>query len=159
MKRAGVQSLVQAVSMCHRAAKTVSQLLNLPSPTTGATSLELMLRNKSSLCNEKPGHHRQRVVLLLHSQRKPSCSNKDSVQPTIKKYIRKKTRLILRYVHLKNPVVDTEVGASLYSFNSRILGEANKNHITGYIKTLEQLPRHYSFLETTFLRDLTSELQ
>ena len=58
MKRAGVQSLAQAVSTCHRAAKTVSQLLNLPSPTTGATSLELMLRNKSSLCNEKPGHHR-----------------------------------------------------------------------------------------------------
>ena len=77
---------------------------------------------------------------------------------TIKKEIRKRTRPILLYVHLKNPVVDTEVGASLYSFNSRILGEANKNHITGYIKTLEQLPRHYSFLETTFLRDLTSEL-
>ena len=81
---------------------------------------------------------------------------------TIKKEIRKKTRPILLYVHLKNPVVDTEVGASLYSFNSRILGEilgeANKNHITGYIKTLEQLPRHCLFLETTFLRELTSEL-
>ena len=77
---------------------------------------------------------------------------------TIKKEIRKKTRPILLYVHLKNPVVDTEVGASLYSLNNRILGEANKNHITGYIKTLEQLPRHYLFLETTFPRELTLEL-
>ena len=77
---------------------------------------------------------------------------------TIKKEIRKRTRPILLYVHLKNPVVDTEVGASLYSLNTHILGEANKNHITGYIKTLEQLPRHYSFLETTFLRELTLEL-
>jgi len=40
---------------------------------------------------------------------------------------------------LKNPVVDTEVGASLYSLNNHILGIANKNYITGYIKILEQL--------------------
>lgn len=70
--------------------------------------------------------------------------------PTIKKEIRKKTRPILLYVHLKNPVVDTKVGASLYSLNNHILGEANKNYITGYVKTLDQLPRHCSFLESYF---------
>ena len=99
-----------------------------------------------------------RVVLLLHSERKPSSSNEDSVPPTIKKETRKKTGPILLCVHLNNPMVDTEVGASLYSLNNHILGEANKNYITGYIKTLEQLPRHCSFLETTLLRELTSEL-
>ena len=86
---------------------------------------------------------------LVQQQRLSAANNKE---------INNKTRPILLYVDLKNPVVDTEVGASLYSLNNRILGEANKNHITGYIKTLEQLPRHYSFLETTFLRELTLEL-
>ena len=39
---------------------------------------------------------------------------------------------------------------SLYPLNNHILGEANKNYITGYVKTLDQLPRHCSFLESYF---------
>ena len=39
---------------------------------------------------------------------------------------------------------------SLDSLNDHILGEANNNYITGYIKILDQLPRQCSFLESYF---------
>ena len=68
MQLAGIWSLVQEDPTCRRKIKPVCHnywtcVLQLLKPT----SLEPVLHNKRSICNEKPMHHHQRVVLLLHN--------------------------------------------------------------------------------------------
>ena len=80
--------LGQGRRQCHGATKSMQ---HLPSPHStelkscnyrSPCALEPVLHNKRSPRNEKPRHCNQRVT-PAHLQKKPTCSNEDSVQPKI----------------------------------------------------------------------------
>ena len=91
MQGTWVRSLVQEDSTCHGATKPVPQLLSLssrawePQPLKPG-SLEPMLCNKRSHCQEKPVQHGQSSPCSLQPE-KGLCSDKDPVQPNISKTI------------------------------------------------------------------------